>query len=108
MRKRSWLVEDNLAALYIALYGAEDLPMSEKEITRLLGKKDFSMRVRQFIAIETEGKSGLKGGLKSPLFKKLHKIFKRMDRKIFEELVNLILTTRNRIRISNDRSKVLL
>lgn len=105
MRKRNWLVEDNLIALYIAIYGDKGLPLSEKEIAHLVRHKDFSMRVRQFLAIDTQGARGLKAGLKSPLFCKLYRLFVKMAPETFHELIVLILNTKNRIRIANDRAK---
>jgi len=70
MSRRNWLVEDNLVALYIALYEYKGLDYNLEKIKKIITHSGFSMRIKQFIAIHTKGKSknGLNSGLKSPLY----------------------------------------
>ena len=75
MKKRNWLVEDNLVAFYVALYEYKDLNYELEEIEGIVSHKGFPMRIQQFIAIKTKGRRGLDAGLKSPLFKQLYDIF---------------------------------
>ena len=60
MRKRNWLVEDNLVALYIALHKYKDLKYELKEIRKIIPHKGFPMRIQQFVAIHMRGRKGLK------------------------------------------------
>ena len=57
MRKRKWLVEDNLVALYIALNGYKDLDYELDDIETIIPHKGFSMRIRNYKAIDTEGRA---------------------------------------------------
>ena len=97
MRRRNWLVEDNLVALYIALHKYKDLDYRLKEIKTIILHKGFPMRVQQFVAIHTKGKRGFKSGLKSPLFKNLYKIFRNFNQRRFAKLVNLILNVKSKV-----------
>ena len=91
MRKRKWLVEDNLVALYIALHKYKGLRFKLKDMKKIIPHKGFGMRIQQYVAIDTNGKKGLVGGLKSPLLKELYAIFKYFGQKKFARLVNSIL-----------------
>ena len=91
MRRRNWLVEDNLVALYVALYEYKDLRFKLEDIERIIPLKGFGMRIQNYIAIDTHGKKGLNAALKSPLFNELYDIFRDFDRKKFARLVNSIL-----------------
>ncbi len=94
---RNWRVEDNLVTLYIALYKYKDLNYKKKEIEEIIALAAVQMRIGQFIAIKTKGRRGLKSGLKSPLYKKLYKIFKNFNQQEFAELVNLILKVKSNL-----------
>ena len=98
MRNRNWLVEDNLVALYLALYGDGGLPLDQREIHLLIGHRGFPMRVQQYVAIHTNGKAGLPAGLRSPLFRELYRIGSQMERSRFRNLVRLILDVKQKIR----------
>ena len=91
MRKRNWLVEDNLVALYIALHKYKGLRFKLKDIKKIIPHKGFGMRIQNYIAIDTHGKKGLDAGLKSPLFNALYGKFKYFGQKKFAQLVNYIL-----------------
>lgn len=91
MRKRNWLVEDNLVALYIALHGYEDLDYGLEEIQEIVSHKAFPMRIQNYVAINTDGRKGLDAALKSPLYNELFDIFNGFGRKKFARLVNSIL-----------------
>ena len=97
MKKRNWLVEDNIVALYIALYEHKDLNYELEEIKEIIPHKGFPMRIQQFVAIQTKGRAGLDAGLKSPLFKQLYDIFKDFDQKNFAKLVNSILEVKSKV-----------
>ena len=97
MKKRNWLVEDNLVALYIALHEYKGLKYELKEIEKIIPHKRFPMRIQQFIAIKTKGRRGLKSGLKSPLYKQLYNIFKDFNQKNFAKLVNSILKVKSNL-----------
>ena len=97
MRTRNWLVEDNLVALYLALYGDHGLRMSKGQIAGLIGHKGFQMRIQNYTAIHTNGRAGLTAGLKAPLFKELYKIGTKMDQRMFRELVTLVLDTKAKL-----------
>ncbi len=91
MRRRNWLVEDNLVALYVALHEYKDLRFKLEDIKKIIPLKGFGMRIQNYIAIDTDGKEGLDAALKSPLFNELYGIFKDFGQKKFARLVNSIL-----------------
>ena len=97
MKRRNWLVEDNIVALYLALYKYKDINYRLKEITRIIPHKGFPMRTQQFIAIKTKGRHGLKAGLKVPLFRKIYRTFRRLKQKDFAKLVNSILYVKSKV-----------
>jgi len=105
-----WIIEDNIVALYIALYGDDGLVLTKSKIRELIEhtvipKKAFSMRVGNYRYIITKGKGGLNAGYKDgfPKYKKLHIIFKSFNKNKFREYVNLILETRLKLeRIKNN------
>lgn len=97
MRKRNWLVEDNLVALYIALYKYQDLDYELKETMEIIPHKGFPMRIQNYIAIDTQGEKGLDAALESPLFNELYGIFKDFEQNKFARLVNSILNVKSKI-----------
>ena len=97
MRKRKWLVEDNLVALYIALNGYKDLDYELDDIETIIPHKGFSMRIRNYKAIDTEGREGLDAALESLLWNELFDLFKDFSREKFARLVNAILDTKAKI-----------
>ena len=97
MKKRNWLVEDNLVALYIALHGHKDLSYQLEEIREIIPHKGFPMRIQNYIAIDTNGRKGLNAALKSPLFNEIYEIFKDFRQKKFARLVNSILEVKSKI-----------
>ena len=101
MRKRNWLAEDNLVALYMALHQDKDLNYHVKEIRRIIPHKSFRMRIQNYKAIDTNGKQGLNAGLKSPSFRKLYSIFKHFPQNRFAELVNPILKAKSEVTAYN-------
>jgi hypothetical protein len=54
-----WTELDDIAALYVYLYGVDDIPYSVEAIADRLkiGRDSFKMRLRNFLAID--GKGGL-------------------------------------------------
>lgn len=67
--KLKWTIEDNVVALYLALYGDGGPILSKSKIRDLIEqtgipKKAFSMRVKNYRYIITEGKEGLGAGYK--------------------------------------------
>ena len=101
MRKRNWLAEDNLVALYVALHKYKNLDYDAKEIRRIIPHKGFLMRIQNYRAIDTNGKQGLDAGLKSPTFRKLYSLFRQFPQKRFAEFVNLILTAKSEMTAYN-------
>lgn len=97
-KRRVWLVEDNIVALYIALHGHKDLDYDINEIKSIIPHKGFSMRIQNYKAIKTNGKEGLTAGLNSPLFKKIFNVFSGLSQKKFSDLVNSILKTKEKVR----------
>lgn len=97
MKKCKWFVEDNLVALYIALHEYKDLRFKLEDIREIIPLKGFRMRIKQYVAIDTNGKKGLVGGLKSPLLKELYGIFKDFGQKKFARLVNSILDVKLKV-----------
>jgi len=97
MRRRNWLVEDNLVALYIALHKYKDLRYELKKIKRIIPHKGFPMRIQNYIAIDTDGRKGLDAALESPLFNELYGIFKDFRQKKFARLVNSILDVKLKV-----------
>jgi hypothetical protein len=98
MRRRNWLVEDNLIALYIALHEYKDLRFKLEDIQRIVPHlKSFNMRISNYKAIATRGRKGLDAALKSPLFNELCDIFKGFAQKKFARLVNEILSTKSKV-----------
>ena len=75
------------------------LKLSDKnsDIEKIISHKGFPMRIRQFRAIKTKGKSGLKSGLDSPLYKQLYNIFKDFNQREFATLVNSILKVKSKV-----------
>ena len=96
--KRSWTIEDNVVALYIALYGYGGLGLDRNGIKSVIGHPGLRMRVQNYRAIDTGGSKGLTAGLKSPTFNKLYRLFKPCNRKWFTDYVNLILETRRKLK----------
>ncbi|MFA5291663.1 MAG: hypothetical protein WC496_01365 [Phycisphaerae bacterium] len=99
MRKRNWLVEDNIVALYIALHHYKDLKYDIDNIRELIPHKGFPMRIQNYKAIHTKGEKGLNAGLKSPLFNELYDIFNGLEREKLAKLVNSILKVKSKITI---------
>ena len=97
MGKRNWLVEDNLVALYIELHGYKDLDYELNYIETIIPHKGFSMRIRNYKAIDTEGREGLDAALESLLWNELFDLFKDFSREKFTRLVNAILDTKVKI-----------
>lgn len=97
MRKRNWLVEDNLVALYVALYDCKDLEYNIEEIGKIITHKKFGMRSDNYKAIFTDGKKGLNAGLKSPTYNELYNLFVSFGQVQFARLVNLILKVKKEI-----------
>ena len=97
MKKRNWLVEDNLVAMYVALYKYKDLHYRARDIHRIIPLSGFPMRVQNYKAIATNGRHGLTAGLKSPLFNELFSLFKSMPQKKFAALVNSVLRVRSEV-----------
>lgn len=97
MRRRNWLVEDNLVALYVALHEYKDLRFKLEDIKRIIPLKSFGMRIQNYIAVDTHGGKGLNAALKSPLFNELYDIFKDFDQKKFARLVNSILVIKSKV-----------
>ena len=97
MRKRNWLVEDNLVALYVALHEYKDLRFTLEDIKEIIPLKGFSMRIQNYIAIDTDGEKGLDAALESPLFNELYGIFKDLSQKNFARLVNSILDVKSKV-----------
>ena len=95
--RRNWTIEDNVVALYVALYGYGQLQLGENEIKGLIGHKGFPMRVQNYTAIETQGREGLDAGLNSPTFNKLYQLFRNRDTEWFRKYVDLILETRRKL-----------
>ena len=100
--KRKWTIEDNVVALYVALYGDDGLILSKGNIRDLIEytgipKKAFPMRVQNYRYIITDGKEGLDAGYKNGFhdYKKLHFLFKSFGRNKFRNYVNLILKSRS-------------
>lgn len=99
--KRNWTVEDNVVALYVALYGDDGLVLSKDKIRDLIEhtgipKKAFPMRVQNYRYIVTDGKEGLSAGYQKGFrdYKKLYFLFKSFSKDKFREYVNLILKSR--------------
>lgn len=97
MRKRNWLVEDNLVALYIAIHDYKGLSYDLGEIKEIIPHKGFPMRIQNYKAIHTQGKKGLDAALKSPLFNELYVIFYEFEQSKFAKLVNSILEVKTKI-----------
>jgi len=93
MKKRNWLVEDNL----VALYKYEGLNYEQKDIKKIISHKGFRMRIQNYTAIDTNGDKGLNAALKSRLFNELYSIFKDFNQKKFAKLVNCILDVKSKI-----------
>ncbi len=91
--KRNWTIEDNVVALYIALYGYDQLHLGENDIKGLISHKGFPMRVQNYRAIETQGREGLNAGLNSPTFNALYQLFSNLGKEWFTTYINLILET---------------
>ena len=96
-KKRNWLVEDNLVALYIALHKYKDLNYKKKEIEKIIPHKGFQMRIDNFKFLD--GKGRLSARKPAPLWKQLYNIFKDFDQKKFAELVNLILEVKSNLTV---------
>jgi hypothetical protein len=98
-QKLNWTIEDNVVALYLAMYGDENLKYEINKLERIISrtlfpKEGFKQRIDNYRYIIT-GK-GLDAGYKEgfPLYKDLYRIFSSMDKGIFKDYVNLILDKR--------------
>jgi len=96
---RNWLVEDNLVALYIAMYEYKDLDYELEEIKKIIPHSGFDMRPRQIRAVFTDGENGpvLLSGRNVPLYGELYEMFKDFGQKKFAKLVNFILEVKSNI-----------
>jgi hypothetical protein len=97
MPRRNWLVEDNLVALYVALHEYKELNYDLEQIKKIVPHAGFSMRIKNYRAIHTEGREGLDAALKSPLFNELYGIFASLDQHKFAKLANVILKVKSEI-----------
>ncbi len=102
--KRNWTIEDNVVALYVALYGDDGLILNKGKVRDLIEhtgvpKKAFPMRVQNYLYIVTDGKEGLSAGYKTGYrdYKKLYSLFKSFSKDKFRDYVNLILKSRSDI-----------
>lgn len=100
--QRKWLVEDNLVALYIALYEYKDLNYESEDIEKIIPHKRFPMRIENFKFILT-GK-GLSAGGPAPQWKQLYDILKDFGQRKFAELVNLILEVKLKVNMNKDET----
>lgn len=99
MKKRNWLVEDNLVAMYIALHEYKDIDYDLAEIREIIPHRGFRMRIQNYKAIDTEGERGLNAALKSPLFNELYDVFRGFSQKKFAKLVNSILDVKLKVNV---------
>ena len=64
--KHKWIKSDDLKVLYIAQYGYENIPYTVEDIATMIGTSVSSvkMRIGNFKAIESGGKTGLEHSAK--------------------------------------------
>ena len=98
----NWTIEDNVVALYLAIFGNEGLHYVLSEIEEIIAntlyrKEGFKMRVQNYRYIVTDGRKGLDAGYPDgfPLYKELYEIFREMPKEKFKKYVNMILEKRN-------------
>ena len=99
-----WTIEDNVVALYLAMYGDHRLKYKADEVEKIISntishKKGFKLRVKNYLYIVSEGKKGLDKGYPDgfPLYKELYDIFKSFTPDRFRNYVNMILEIRNKM-----------
>ena len=103
-RELKWTIEDDVVALYLALYADQGLQCHKEEIedvisNTLFPKKGFNMRVQNYRYIVSDGKEGLDAGYPDgfPPYKELYRIFSALGQCNFRDYVNLILDKRKSI-----------
>ena len=100
-RRRKWTVEDNVVALYLAMYDDQGLKYTANEVEKIISttlslKKGFKMRVQNYHSVVPKGKKELHAGYPNgyPPYKALYQIFKSFGQDKFRDYVNMILETR--------------
>ncbi|MBA7677554.1 hypothetical protein ES703_85812 [subsurface metagenome] len=100
-RQLKWTIEDNVVALYLAMYSDRELQYKIRRIEDIISKtlfvkKGFKMRIKNYLYIVTSGKEGLDARYPDgfPLYKELYDIFKSFDPDKFRDYVNMILEKR--------------
>ena len=100
-RKIKWTIEDNVVALYLAIYNDQGLKYKTNEIEKIISntlfhKKGFRMRIQNYLYIVSAGKEGLDAGHPDgfPPYKELYDIFKSLGPDKFRDYVNMILEKR--------------
>lgn len=98
----TWTIEDNLLALYVALYGDEELPLRTAGIAKLVGHKGFDLRVQNYRWIAEGGKRGLSAGHRwpkaNPTYRALYELCRDLPQEKLAVLVSLIIKQRIKIR----------
>ena len=104
-REIKWMIEDNVVALYLAMYGNNGLKYKIDDVEKIISntishKKGFRLRVKNYLYIVSGGKKGLDAGNPNGIFlyKKLYSIFKSFSPCKFRDYVNMILEIRNRMK----------
>jgi len=100
-----WLIEDEVVALYLEMYGDSDLEQSQSDVIQLMEntvvlKKRFKMRMSNFRHIIPNGKKGLDAGYGPKGHKKfrdLYDIFRTFPRHDFTRYVKMIIDVRNKL-----------
>ena len=105
--KRTWIIEDEVVALYVAMYKDSGLGLDYEvsEIDEIIAntlfcKEGFNMRVGNYTYIITNGERGLDAGYPNgyPPYRELYQIFASFDQNRFKDYVNMILKRREESR----------
>lgn len=99
MANYKWLVEDDMVALYLALYKTKGLNYTHEEIKAIIPHAGMR-RLRIMVYEEIH-----KGRTRNKFTMKLYDIFKNVKQKDFAFLTNNILEHKERIRIANSKRR---
>ncbi len=99
-----WLVEDEVVALYLAMYGDSGLDQSQGDVIQLMAntvilKKGFAMRIKNYLYIFSDGEEGLDAGYPEghKKYRDLYDLFHTFPRHDFTRYVKMIIDVRNKL-----------
>lgn len=88
--RHSWTKEDDIIALYLYKYGNKEINNTYDNISKKLGMSKGSLSMKRKVYKHLDNKPGLCDGSKQ--ITKVFELYKRIDRKMYKEIVEKLLT----------------